>query len=51
MRGSAELPGSAGASLGHGTHEVLNQPGELSDHDAFAEDRPLVEAVRALGAG
>jgi putative acyl-CoA dehydrogenase len=35
---------------GYATHEVLNQPGALEDHNAFAEDAPLVEAVRAFGA-
>ena len=35
---------------GYATHEVLNQPGALSDYNAFATDRPLTEAVRAFGA-
>ncbi len=35
---------------GYTTHEVLNQPGTLSDYNAFTTDRPLAEAVRAFGA-
>ena len=35
---------------GYATHEVLNQPGAVSDYNAFATDRPLTEAVRAFGA-
>ncbi len=31
------------------THEVLNQPGALEDYNAYAEDTPLVEAVRVFG--
>lgn len=31
------------------THEVLNQPGDLADYDAYATDRALVSAVRAFG--
>ena len=35
---------------GYATHEVLNQPGALSDYNAFATDRPLTEAAaRAPG--
>jgi putative acyl-CoA dehydrogenase len=36
---------------GFATHEVLNQPGALEDYNAYAHDKPLVEAVQALGAG
>jgi putative acyl-CoA dehydrogenase len=36
---------------GYATHEVLNQAGALQDYNTFTEDRPLVEAARALGAG
>ncbi len=35
---------------GYATHEVLNQPGALHDTNAYAEDRPLVEAVGVFGA-
>ena len=35
---------------GYATHEVLNQPGILADYNAFTTDRPLTEAVQALGA-
>src|SRR5215467_10046543 len=33
------------------THEVLNQPPELVDYDAYSSDRALVETVDRLGAG
>ena len=36
---------------GYATHEVLNQAGALQDYNTFTEDRPLVEAARAFGAG
>jgi putative acyl-CoA dehydrogenase len=35
---------------GYATHEVLNQPGELSDFNAFTSDRALADAVAAFGA-
>jgi putative acyl-CoA dehydrogenase len=38
-------------ALGYATHEVLNQPGSLADYDAYSDDKPLVDAVNALGAG
>jgi putative acyl-CoA dehydrogenase len=34
-----------------GTHEVDNQPPPLLDYDAYAENRPLVEAVGGFDAG
>lgn len=34
----------------HRTHEVKNQPPPLPVHDAFAENRPLVEALEREGA-
>jgi len=36
---------------GYATHEVLNQPGDLIDFNAFLEDQALRDAVAALGAG
>ena len=36
-------------SRGFVTHEVMNQPGTLEDYNAFADDRPLCDAVRAFG--
>ncbi len=36
--------------VGYATHEVLNQAGALQDYNAFAEDKPLAEAVQAFGA-
>jgi putative acyl-CoA dehydrogenase len=50
MRVPAEPREVAGASPGYATHEVLNQPSELEGYDAFADDVPLVEAVRLFGA-
>ncbi len=38
------------STSGYSTHEVLNQPGALHDINAYAEDRPLVEAVGVFGA-
>jgi putative acyl-CoA dehydrogenase len=40
---------TAAPSDSYATHEVLNQPGILADYNAFTTDRPLTEAVRALG--
>jgi putative acyl-CoA dehydrogenase len=37
-------------TTGFATHEVMNQSGVLEDYDAYSEDKPLVEAVRAFGA-
>lgn len=41
-------PGSS--TFGYARHEVLNQPSALHDYDAYSDDTPLVEAVRAFGA-
>jgi hypothetical protein len=38
-------------ALGYATHEVLNQPGSLADYDAYSDDKPLADAVNALGGG
>ena len=38
-------------ALGYATHEVLNQAGSLADYDAYSDDKPLVEAVKAFGGG
>ena len=35
---------------GYATHEVLNQPGALANYDAYANDKPLVQAIKAFGA-
>jgi hypothetical protein len=32
------------------THEVMNQPSTLENYNAFADDKPLNKAVRAVGA-
>lgn len=36
---------------GYATHEVMNQPPELSDYDAYASDPVLRRVVAAFGAG
>lgn len=33
----------------HATHEVLNQPGDLVDYNAFTGDAALVDAARTFG--
>jgi putative acyl-CoA dehydrogenase len=35
---------------GYSTHEVLNQAGALVDYDAYADDKPLVQAMKVFGA-
>jgi putative acyl-CoA dehydrogenase len=35
---------------GYATHEVLNQAGALADYNAYADDKPLVEATKVFGA-
>ena len=42
---------SVSPAPGYATHEVLNQPGALAGYDAYGQDKPLVEAVKAFGAG
>ena len=37
-------------AVGHATHEVYNQPGDLTDYDPFNGDRALCDAVAAFGA-
>jgi len=37
--------------FGYATHEVLNQPGDLTDFNAFTQDRALRDTVAAFGAG
>ncbi len=51
MTGLAEERITDEQTSGFATHEVLNQPGALEDYNAYAHDKPLVEAVQALGAG
>jgi putative acyl-CoA dehydrogenase len=47
MQGSSDQSESGS---GYATHEVLNQPGELGGYDAYSDDEPLTEAVRAFSA-
>ena len=35
---------------GYATHEVMNQPGALEDHDLYSADKPLRDAKHAFGA-
>jgi putative acyl-CoA dehydrogenase len=41
---------AAAPATGAARDEVMNQPGDLADYNAFIADRPLTEAVRAFGA-
>lgn len=41
---------SVSPAPGYATHEVLNQAGVLAGYDAYADDKPLVEAVKVFGA-
>jgi hypothetical protein len=34
----------------YATHEVLNQAGALADYDAYADNKPLVQAMKVFGA-
>lgn len=34
----------------YATHEVLNQPGDLVDYNAYLDDQPLIEAVKIYDA-
>jgi putative acyl-CoA dehydrogenase len=46
----ADAPDYFADAPGYATHEVLNQAGALADYDAYANDKPLVEAMRVFGA-
>ena len=35
---------------GYATHEVLNQAAALTEYNAYADDKPLVEAMKVFGA-
>jgi putative acyl-CoA dehydrogenase len=43
-------PEYAAAAPGYATHEVFNQAGALTGYNAYADDKPLVEAMKAFGA-
>lgn len=47
---AAEAPDYFADAPGYATHEVLNQAGALADYDAYANDKPLVQAMKAFGA-
>ena len=46
MTSSAMPPIPDDRTTGFSTHEVMNQPGALENYNAYADDKPLVEAVR-----
>jgi putative acyl-CoA dehydrogenase len=46
----AQAPDFFADAPGYATHEVLNQAGALADYDAYAGDKPLVEAMKVFGA-
>jgi putative acyl-CoA dehydrogenase len=43
-------PEYVAAAPGYSTHDVLNQAGALAGYNAYADDKPLVEAMKAFGA-
>jgi putative acyl-CoA dehydrogenase len=43
-------PEYVAAAPGYATHDVLNQAGALAGYNAYADDKPLVEAMKAFGA-
>jgi putative acyl-CoA dehydrogenase len=45
-----QIPDYVAAAPGYATHEVLNQAGALANYNAYADDKPLAEAVRVFGA-
>ena len=47
---ATEAPDHFADAPGYATHEVLNQPGALADDDAYASDKPLVQAIKVFGA-
>ena len=47
---ATEAPEHFADAPGYATHEVLNQPGALADYDAYASDKPLVQAIKVFGA-
>lgn len=47
---ATEAPDYFADALGYATHEVLNQAGALADYDAYANDKPLVQAMKVFGA-
>jgi putative acyl-CoA dehydrogenase len=46
----AQAPDYLADAPGYATHEVLNQAGALVDYDAYADDKPLVQAMKTFGA-
>jgi putative acyl-CoA dehydrogenase len=47
---ATEAPDYFADAPGYATHEVLNQAGALADYDAYANDKPLVQAMKIFGA-
>jgi putative acyl-CoA dehydrogenase len=47
---ATEAPDYFADAPGYATHEVLNQAGALADYDAYANDKPLVQAMKVFGA-
>ena len=39
-----------GNAPGYATHEVLSRAGVLANHNAYTDDKPLVDAMRVFGA-
>ncbi len=47
----AEAPYPPADPAGFATHEVANQPGDLTGYNAYLDDPALTEAIRAYGGG
>jgi putative acyl-CoA dehydrogenase len=47
---AAAAPDQCADVPGYATHEVLNQASALAEYDAYANDKPLVQAMKVFGA-
>jgi putative acyl-CoA dehydrogenase len=46
----AQAPDYFADAPGYATHEVFNQAGALAEYDAYADDKPLLQAMKTFGA-
>ena len=46
----AKAPDYFADAPGYATHEVFNQAGALAEYDAYADDKPLLQAMKTFGA-
>jgi putative acyl-CoA dehydrogenase len=49
-KSESQTPEYAATVPGFATHEVFNQTGTLAGYNAYADDKPLVEAMKVFGA-